>query len=346
MKRTLLAAGFALLLSAMIWAHPTETPTPANTPQAGEIVSTPLSKEGSDAAARGDYASALKAFQKAADQGDAAALANLGRLYETGKGVPQDYGKAIELYEQAAAKGYVPAQVSLAAIYASGRGVPLDYKKAALLLEKAATKGDARAKTGLAWHYENGFGVPQDLAKAILLYQEAAEQGYVRAEVTLAHMYSRGRGVSQNKKKAAELFERAANQGDPNAQTNLGWMYHEGMGVPKDYQRAVELFHKAVYQEQSPYAFNDYAWFLATCPEQSQRNGKDAVAYANKACQLSGWKEANFIGTLAAAFAELGDFDAAVRYQKQAMAMESDYPDKQSMEKALRLYQQRKPYRE
>jgi hypothetical protein len=38
---------------------------------------------------------------------------------------------------------------------------------------------------------------------------------------------------------------------------------------------------------------------------------------------------ANFIDTLAAAFAELGDFDAAVRYQKQAMSMESDYPDKQ-----------------
>ncbi len=60
------------LSSAVIWAVPTETPAPADTPQAGETVSTSLSKEGSDAAARGDYASALKAFQKAADQGDAA----------------------------------------------------------------------------------------------------------------------------------------------------------------------------------------------------------------------------------------------------------------------------------
>src|SRR5260370_41427831 len=73
---------------------------------------------------------------------------------------------------------------------------------------------------------------------------------------------------------------------------------------------------------------------------------RQRVTYANKACQLSGWKEANFIGTLAAAFAELGDFDAAVKYQKQAMAMGSDYPDKQLMNKALKLYQQRKPYRE
>jgi hypothetical protein len=61
--------------------------------------------------------------------------------------------------------------------------------------------------------------------------------------------------------------------------------------------------------------------------------------------KLTEWKEANFIGTLAAAYAEVGDFDAAVRYQKQAMAMDSDYPEKQLMEKALKLYQEWKPYR-
>jgi hypothetical protein len=38
--------------------------------------------------------------------------------------------------------------------------------------------------------------------------------------------------------------------------------------------------------------------------------------------------------------------NAAVRYQKQAMAMDSDYPDKDLMEKALKLYKERKPYRE
>src|SRR6266513_6441389 len=140
-KRCLLPAVLVSVSSAMIWADPTETPTPANTPQAG-----------------GDYAHALKAYQEEADRGDVAALANLARLYETGRGVSQDYGKAIELYERAAAKDYVPAQVSLAGIYASGRGVPLDYKKAVLLLEKAASKGDAHGQAGLAWAYENGLG--------------------------------------------------------------------------------------------------------------------------------------------------------------------------------------------
>ena len=159
-------------------------------------------------------------------------------------------------------------------------------------------------------------------------------------------MYHQGEGVSQDDRKAVELFQKAADQGYAPGQAYLASRYAEGKGVRKDYQKAVELFHKAVNQGQSPYVFNDFAWFRATCPDQSQKNGIDAVFYANKACQLSGWKEANFIGTLVAAFAELGDFDTAVRYQKQAMAMDSDYPDKDLTEKALKLYKERKPFRE
>ena len=265
---------------------------------------------------------------------------------------------------------------------ASGKEVSQGNEKARQLLQKAAAQGDAHAQTGLASAYETGSGVPQDLGKAVSLYQQAADQGYAYAQVKLANMYYKGRGLSKDKKKAAELCEKAADQGNPNAEVNLGWMYHEGEGVPQDYrkafelfqeaadqgdpngqaylgsqyvegkgvvrnyQKAVELLHKAVDQGQFPSAFNEYAWFLATCPDPSQRNGKAAVSYANKACQLTGWKEANFIDTLAAAFAEVGDFEAAVLHQKQAMAMDSDYPDKQKMETALKLYEERKPYRE
>ncbi len=48
----------------------------------------------------------------------------------------------------------------------------------------------------------------------------------------------------------------------------------------------------------------------------------------------------------AAAYAEVGDFDAAIKYQRQAMDIGSDYPNKPVTEKALKLFQQRKPYRE
>jgi TPR repeat protein len=182
--------------------------------------------------------------------------------------------------------------------------------------------------------------------KAAELYQKAADQGDPNAETNLGWLYHEGKGVPQDYHKAVELFQKAADQGYAVGQAYLASAYADGKGVPRDYSKAIDLLHKAL--DQGPYAnvFNDFAWFLATCPDAAQRNGKQAVEYATKACELTQWKEANFIGTLAAAYAEIGDFDAAIKYQKQAMELGSDYPDRQQMERSIELYWHRKPYRE
>ncbi len=73
--------------------------------------------------------------------------------------------------------------------------------------------------------------------------------------------------------------------------------------------------HNTLEAEQ---ALNDRAWILATCPEASIRNGQLAVADAMKACKLNGWTLGSSIDTVAAAYAETGDFDSAVRYQQRA----------------------------
>jgi len=66
-------------------------------------------------------------------------------------------------------------------------------------------------------------------------------------------------------------------------------------------------------------SYNNLAWILATCPTDSVRNGKQAVQAATKACELTQWNNAHSLGTLAASYAETGDFDQAVKYQMQAM---------------------------
>jgi hypothetical protein len=69
---------------------------------------------------------------------------------------------------------------------------------------------------------------------------------------------------------------------------------------------------------------------------------------AQKAIQLAG-KDAdrNYWAALAAAYAETGDFDKAIAEQTKAVADKSlDREDRESMEKRLNLYKQKKPYRD
>jgi tetratricopeptide (TPR) repeat protein len=109
----------------------------------------------------------------------------------------------------------------------------------------------------------------------------------------------------------------------------------------------------------------------ATCPDPSFRDGKAAVADAKKACDLSKWKEAQYIDTLAAAYAQSGDFDSAIRYEQQAIDLNRSGKDVSIQKtgdplgdkfavrmaqyakeflpgyfKRLELYKQHRPYRE
>ena len=60
-----------------------------------------------------DYGEARERFQKAADAGNADAMASMGSLYENGYGVAQDYGKAREWYQKAADAGNKYAKLAL-----------------------------------------------------------------------------------------------------------------------------------------------------------------------------------------------------------------------------------------
>ncbi len=68
-----------------------------------------------------------------------------------------------------------------------------------------------------------------------------------------------------------------------------------------DYARAVEVNPK------SARGWNSLAWTLAVCPKDGVRDAKKAVEYATRACELSEWKNASLLDTLAAAYAESGD---------------------------------------
>jgi len=114
-----------------------------------------------------------------------------------------------------------------------------------------------------------------------------------------------------------------------------------------DYAGAVEICDEAIAEDSNnAMLHNDKAWLLATCPIEEVRNGKLAIEHAERACELTDYTESMYIDTLAAAFAESGDFDEAVRYQKKAIElMRPDYQDEGFYER-LELFKSGKPYHE
>ena len=96
----------------------------------------------------------------------------------------------------------------------------------------------------------------------------------------------------------------------------------------------------------NPGVDNNLAWFLATCPDEKYRDGKKAVQLALKACKDTGWNYSFKIDTLAASYAETGDFENAVKYQQMAVDKEQDPKTKKGMIERLELYKSGKPYRE
>jgi len=63
---------------------------------------------------------------------------------------------------------------------------------------------------------------------------------------------------------------------------------------------------------------NDTAWLLSTSADSTLRNGSEAVLLAGHAVELTRGHEPMLLGTLAAAYAENGDFDRAVETQQRA----------------------------
>jgi cytochrome c-type biogenesis protein CcmH/NrfG len=97
-----------------------------------------------------------------------------------------------------------------------------------------------------------------------------------------------------------------------------------------------------------PEASNELAWMLATAPEDSLRDGAAAVRLAETAAKLAVRREPLLLDTLAAAQAEKGDFDEAIRTQQRAIEQAVQMGEEKlraEFEKHLARYKQRQPFR-
>ncbi|MHC4544181.1 MAG: LamG-like jellyroll fold domain-containing protein, partial [Planctomycetota bacterium] len=105
----------------------------------------------------------------------------------------------------------------------------------------------------------------------------------------------------------------------------LAWMYYnrgKSSTSRRGYGETISDYKAAVRTDPNyARALSDLAWLQAACPAEEPRDSTKAVENATKACKLTNWKDHHFIGALAAVCAEVGDFTAAVKWQKEAIEL-------------------------
>ena len=291
-----------------------------------------------------DVAKAREYLRAAADQNHAFAMFNLGSSYRAPHaGEPQpDIAKA--WYEKAHAAGEANALLSIGFMHANGELGAADHARAAEIFRQAMDEGSTDAAGHLAYAYLVGRGVREDHKQAFELYRRAAEAGVVNAFVGLGHVYEHGLGVRKDLAAARHWYERGASANDEDALSRLVSMH---LDLDSDEARAEALkWSRAAAALGGAQAQNDYAWLLATSKADALRNGALAVDQAKRAVSVD--PSAVHLDTLAAAYAESGDFLLAVAVQREAIALISD--DQQELrsdfERRLQYYEHNKPWRE
>jgi tetratricopeptide (TPR) repeat protein len=188
---------------------------------------------------------------------------------------------------------------------------------------------------GIAWRKK------KDYEKAIADYSEAIRlnPGFVLAYYN--------RGAARNHMQHYDTAIADCNEAirlDPKlplAYANRGYAWNQ----KKDYGKAIADFSETIRLDPNNlYAYNSRAWLWATCPEAKFRSGEKAVESAKKALILDP-KGADQMATLAAAYAEFGDFAEAVRWQEKALE-DPQFKNNADYRRRLELYRDKKPYRQ
>jgi Flp pilus assembly protein TadD len=182
--------------------------------------------------------------------------------------------------------------------------------------------------------------------EAIAHYQEAitAQPEHFLARYTLGHaLLEKGDLGGAIEVCRSALLLRPS---DVDCQTTLAIALEE-KGNPVEaiqhYQKALELAPRAVP------TLTNLAWLLATSPDASLRNGPKAIELAKQADRLVGGTNTLVLRTLAAAYAENGEFANAIRTARSAMQLARMHGEEAVMtdlDQQIALYQLGMSYRE
>ena len=173
----------------------------------------------------------------------------------------------------------------------------------------------------------------------LLLQQDPKNAAW---QLQLADYYIKDRRPS----KALEVFAKVLEEDEDNAVARQ-FRADTLLSVGK-HGEAIADYERLVKQEpENDGVLNNFAWVLATSPDDKLRDGPRALKLATKACEVTEYKKAHILSTLAAAYAEVGDFETARKWSGKALEVGAgDEETDDQLKQELESYKQEKPWRE
>ena len=242
----------------------------------------------------------------------------------------KDYLAAIELNKRIA-----DAYVGLSNIYLAKDDLQAAYNWADQAVETQSRNAMALNNRGLILYKQGKFDdAMYDLNRAIR-YAPKLPIAYSNRGICNVALKNYDDAIEDHDK-AIELSDSAISR------INRGVAY-QGNGDFKDAKSDFDAAEKMAPEFSE--VLNAAAWFLATCPDGQFRDGGGAMKKAQTACESGDWKVWYHVETLAAAAAEVGKFDEAVKYAQQASELATSDSDKAECGKLSTLFENKKPHR-
>jgi len=185
-----------------------------------------------------------------------------------------------------------------------------------------------------------------ELSRATSLYTTCIQEGELMAGSRSIALNNRGNiylGEGQYNQAIADFDESIKlNPEYSNAYNNRG-MAKQLKGL---YNAAIDDYAQALKIDESHLnAANNLAWIKATCPISSLRDGQLAITLASRVNKATDYQDSSSLDTLAAAYAEAGQFQAAIDHQQKAITLAAENEKKQQKDR-LSNYRQGKAYRD
>ena len=297
-----------------------------------------------------DFKEAFRLFSGEAEEGNALAMFDLGRMYADGLGREADpakahewYGKALTAFvaaEQCAEERQRPyLQYRIGKMYAAGLGYELpvvpdeeggdgkavrDYEKAVAWLEKAAEAEHASAQYALANIYLAGEAVAKDVTKATELFTRAAKQGHDYAAYQLGKQFLQGEETEKDVEAAIRWLKQSAAANNQYAQYSLGKLYLDGEDVEKDVRTAITYLKESAAHNN---AFAEYRLGrLYLLGEDVEANVKEAIQWLEQSASQGNQYAQYALGKLYLCGHEvLRDKEKAIPYLEASAAQGNIY---------------------